>query len=227
MPKAAADRSIEHLAWIRFGKHDEFGNAVHFACRVDHEDDGTRVQQRDWCKVLHNVESLVGIDELIRNDRHRGKEYGVTVFGGARDVCGGDARSGTRLVLDDDLLAEKRSCAFGENPPGNICRGSRREPDDDVNRTRRISVLRQGKPGWYQCRKAEYGRGPPTDFRHCSLPTKSFGSCLALCFAPRRSLMALPRDLPRRRKCPRTNVRFVLELLARRGAQSLPLISRK
>jgi hypothetical protein len=59
------------------------------------------------------------------------------------DVFGGDARTCAWLILDYDLLTENRPTAFGENASGHISRRSGRKPDNDVDRARRISVIRQ------------------------------------------------------------------------------------
>jgi hypothetical protein len=53
-----------------------------------------------------------------------------------------------------DREGEAGASAFGENPPGNIGCGSRREPDDDVDRSRRIALRRRNLGDGRQCSRA-------------------------------------------------------------------------
>src|SRR5262245_47131806 len=57
------------------------------------------------------------------------------------DVVGCDARARARLVFDDDLLSYKPPHAVCQQAAGHVGCRPRREPDDNVDRTRRISVL--------------------------------------------------------------------------------------
>ena len=63
----------------------------------------------------------------------------------ARDELGRDARSGSRLVLHHELLADDLAHAVGEHARGDVGRGARPESDDDAHRSRRKIFRLRGR----------------------------------------------------------------------------------
>ena len=145
MRQAANDGRVEHLARFRFGERDQLFDTVDVARGIDDQHHGALFEQSDRRKILRQIDRRIGIDDLVGDDRQGGKEHRVAVLGRVRDIFGGDARSGARLILDDDLLAEDWSAALGENASGHIGGCSRREPHNHMDRARRISVIRHGR----------------------------------------------------------------------------------
>jgi hypothetical protein len=158
MPARCANgacRPGEHLARLRFGERNQFGDAVHVGRGVDDQHDRAVGQQCDRCEILDDVENGSWTDDLIRQRRERKQEQGVAIVRGVRDGLAGETSRRARLVFDDDLLAEHIGSALGKQARGDVRRRPRRKPDDETDRTRRIGVLcARCAPGGEQRRRA-------------------------------------------------------------------------
>ena len=88
-----------------------------------------------------------------------------------RDILGGDARAGARLVVDHELLAEDRRRGLRVHARHDIGGRAGREPDDDVDRPRRIGVKRCGNArAWTRNRSTGACRTPTRPRRTRSWP---------------------------------------------------------
>jgi hypothetical protein len=77
---------------------------------IDHQNNGAGFEQRHRRKIPDQVDGFVAIGDLIGDDGQGRQKNRVAILGGVSDIVGGDARSGPRLVFNDELLAEDR-CA--------------------------------------------------------------------------------------------------------------------
>jgi hypothetical protein len=105
---------------------------------MHHQDDRGGGGERDRREVLGHIEAEGGIDRRVGDVGRRSQEQGVAVIGRAGDELGGEARSGARLVLDHELLAERLPHALTEHAGGDVGCRARNEADNDAHRPRGI-----------------------------------------------------------------------------------------
>jgi hypothetical protein len=165
--QAADHRGMQHVARLRFGQSDKLGDVAQVTVGIDHQNNGPGFEQRHRSKIPDQVDGFVAIGDLIGDDGQGRQKNRVAILGGVSDIVGGDARSGPRLVFNDELLAEDRCCTRGEDARRNIGRRSGRETNHDVDGPRRIGVLRHRNARQRECgARANLEKTPTREFDH-------------------------------------------------------------
>ena len=136
---------IERLVRLRLAQCDEVLDAVDVALRIDDQNDRRVLDERNGLKIAGQIQRLVRIDDLIGDDGERRQEHRVAVLRRMGDIFGGDAGACAGLVVDDDLLAEDRPRGLAVHAGDDVGGRARGEADDEMDRPRRIGVLRGGE----------------------------------------------------------------------------------
>ena len=116
---------------------------------MDHGDIGEPRQVDDRRDVADEIETEIG--EQRRIDRVRGHDLQQRVAIGRRlgDRVGRDVAAGTRLVLDDELLAQPLRQPLAHQARHDVGRPAGGKADDDARRLGRVGLrpreLRQGR----------------------------------------------------------------------------------
>ncbi len=144
---ADADAGVAHLAGIGLGVGDELGIGLRREVLG-----GGGEHERDLAQPRHQDDLLVVVDLhfLLVDDgrQHVGAGIAdlqrVAVGPRPRHFLDGDDAEGARLVLDHDRLAENRPHVLADDADDDVGGAARSERHHDLDRLRRILVLRRG-----------------------------------------------------------------------------------
>ena len=108
---------------------------------MDDHDVGHVADHGDGREGLVRVERHLGVEELVdRQDAGRGQQQRVAVGLGLGHDLRADIAAGARLVVDDDLLAQRLLQAGLDRPRQHVGDAARRERRHDAHRLRWIGL---------------------------------------------------------------------------------------
>ena len=128
--RAVAPRGKIDLARIGLGVGNKLGNRLGRKRWIYHHDGGLAANARDRRDVANEIEIELVVERRVDRVRRIGQQERIAVRGRAHDRLGADVATGTRPVLDDELLTEPLRQPLPHRARGDIGRTARWKSDD-------------------------------------------------------------------------------------------------